>query len=419
MKDVVTAILGGGQGARLWPLTRDRAKPAVPLGGKFRLIDVPISNSLHAHANRIYVLTQFNSASLHRHIGQTYRFDAFGGAFVDILAAEQGLDNRSWYQGTADAIRQNLYRLLDARTRDVLVLSGDHLYLMDLAAFVRRHRDCDADITIGVSPVPRHEAHDFGIMQLDAAGRIVEFVEKPKEDRVLDELVPKPEALQALGGHVPEGHLLASMGIYLFRCGVLRDLLGATTATDFGRDVIPAALGARPVYAFAHTGYWRDIGTIKAFHEANLDLTRPLPPLNLYSPDRPIYTNSRFLPGTKINRCQVDCSVLCEGSIITASRVVDSIIGIRAVVRADTEIESSIVMGARGYASQEPGSLPMGIGRGCRIRGAIIDLDAYVGDGCHLRNAKGVQEADGEHVCIRGGIVVVPRGARVPPGTEI
>ncbi len=419
MKDVVTAILGGGQGARLWPLTRHRAKPAVPVGGKFRLIDVPISNSLHAGANRIYVLTQFNSASLHRHIAQSYRFDMFSGGFVDLLAAEQGLGDRTWYQGTADAIRQNLGRLTSETTRDVLVLSGDHLYLMDLAAFVRRHRECEADITIAVSPVPRAEAHAFGIMQLDARGRIVEFVEKPKEESAKEALVPAPATREALGGAVPPDHLLASMGIYLFRREVLEQLLTGTDGADFGHHVIPAAIGCRAVYAFAHPGYWRDIGTISAFYEASLDLTRPLPPLNLYSAERPIFTHSRFLPGTKINRCQVEQSILCEGSILTASLVRRSIVGIRAIVREDTEIESSIVMGAHAYSAEQPGTPPLGIGRGCTIRKAIVDLGAYVGDGSRLVNTRGVEEEDGENHCIRGGVIVVPRGARIPAGTEI
>lgn len=421
MRDVVTAILGGGQGARLWPLTRDRAKPAVPLGGKFRLIDVAVSNSLHAGFDRIFVLTQFNSASLHRHLAQTFRFDAFRGGFVDLMAAEQGLDNRDWYQGTADAIRQNLDRLEEVGARDVLILSGDHLYLMDLGAFVADHQDCQADITIAVTPVPRSQASSFGIMQVDETGRIVRFVEKPKTSAELDALTPSAASLKALGFEPPEGSLLASMGIYVFRCPVLGETLRGTKATDFGRDVIPGALHSHRVHAFAHAGYWRDIGTIPAFHEANLDLTLPLPPLNLYSRERPIYTHARFLPGTKINQCQVERSILCEGSIISESRIVQSIVGIRAIVRAGTELERTVVMGLRSYetAGGVGEGPPLGIGRDCHLRNAIVDLDARVGDGCRLINLAGVQEADTEHYAIRGGIIVVPRGARVPPGTEV
>jgi glucose-1-phosphate adenylyltransferase len=422
VRDVVTAILGGGQGARLWPLTRDRAKPAVPVGGKFRLIDVPISNSLHAGIEQIYVLTQFNSASLHRHIAQTYRFDAFRDSWVDILAAEQGIENRDWYQGTADAIRQNLPRLLQARSRDILVLSGDHLYLMDLGAFVARHRDARADLTIAVTAVPRSQASGFGIMQVDGEGRIVRFVEKPKDEALLDELTPDREALAKVGLELPSGWLLASMGIYLFRSDVMKGLLAESTATDFGRDVIPTALESHAVVAFLHRGYWRDIGTIPSFHEANLDLTRPLPPLNLYSRHRPIYTHARFLPGTKINRCDVEQSILCEGSIITASRIRHSIVGIRAIVKEGTQIEKSVVMGARSYEQLDadaPSDVPLGIGRDCVVRNAIIDLDARIGDGVKLVNAKGVKDEDHGDWCIRDGIIVVARGATIPPGTEI
>jgi glucose-1-phosphate adenylyltransferase len=421
MPGVVCAILGGGQGTRLWPLTRDRAKPAVPLGGKFRLIDVPISNSLHAGIERIYVLTQFMSMSLHRHIAQTYRFDSFRGGYVDILAAQQTMDDRDWYQGTADAIRRNLAPLNESGAKHVLILSGDQLYLMDVKAFVTRHRDCHADLTIAVTPVPREQARSLGIMRVDGEGRIVRFVEKPRDEKVLDELTPDASALAALGFDAPPGHLLASMGIYTFRRNVLNELLVGTKAADFGRDVIPSAIDERRVFAYAYSGYWRDIGTIPAFHEANLDLTQPLPPLNLYSPKFPIYTHPRFLPGTKVNRCQVEQSILCEGSIISESRIANSIVGIRAVVGAGSVIEQSVVMGARFYESQAPTShpVPIGIGEGCEIRNAIVDLNARIGDGSRLVNERGVQEHDGDNWCIRGGVIVVPRDAVVPPGTVV
>jgi len=421
MKDIVTAILGGGAGTRLWPLTRDRAKPAVPLAGKFRLIDVPVSNSLHAGIDRIYVLTQFLSESLNRHLAQTYRFDAFRPGFVDVLAAQQGLDDRTWYQGTADAIRQNSATLLEGRFRDVLILSGDQLYLMDLRSMVQRHRGTDADLTIAVSPVPRDQAGGLGVMQVDGEGRIVRFVEKPKDPALLDSLAPDPAALAVLGFRAPAGWVLASTGIYAFRRESLRESLLGTKHTDFGRDVIPGAIGSKRVMAFAHTGYWRDIGTIPSFHEANLDLTRPLPPLNLYSREFPIYTHPRFLPGTKVNRCQVDQSILCEGSIISDSKIAHSLVGIRAIVRQGAEIESSIVMGAREYESEtgESHEIPLGIGRDCRLKNVIVDLNARIGEGCVLTNEKGVKELDGEAWCIRGGIIVVPRDAVVPAGTVV
>jgi len=417
----VTAILGGGQGKRLWPLTRERCKPAVPLGGKFRLIDVPISNSLHAGIDAIYVLTQFNSASLHRHINQSYRFDAFRGGFVDILAAEERMDSRDWYQGTADAVRQNLHHLADTHAREVLILSGDQLYLMDVRAFVKRHREAEADLTVAVTAVPRSQAKGLGIMRVDKDGRIVEFVEKPQDDAVLDRLAPDDATLRRMGFDAPSGSLLASMGIYVFRRKVLHELLEGTAAHDFGKEVIPGAIRERRVWSFAYEGYWRDIGTIPAFHEASLELTHALPPLNLYSPDYPIYTHSRFLPGTKINRCDVEQSILCEGSIITDAEISHSIVGIRAIVRGGSKIERSVVMGAKEYEPQKGSgnSVPMGIGRDCEIRNAIVDLNARIGDGVRIVNAKGVDHADADTHCIRGGIVVVPRGAVVPPGTVI
>ncbi|MCG3133895.1 MAG: Glucose-1-phosphate adenylyltransferase [Planctomycetes bacterium] len=421
MKTVVTAILGGGQGSRLWPLTRDRAKPAVPLGGKFRLIDVPISNSLHAGFERVWVITQFNSASLHRHISQTYRFDPFRGGFVEILAADERSDRKDWYQGTADAIRRNLIHLADLRPRDVLILSGDQLYLMDMRAFVKRHRAASADLTVAVTAVPRSQAKALGIMRVDREGRIVEFVEKPQDEQVLDRLTPPPETLAALGFKAEPGALLASMGIYTFRMDVLQEIVGGTGAADFGRDVIPAAIKDRRVWSFAYNGYWRDIGTIPSFHEASLELTHPLPPLNLYSPDFPIYTHQRFLPGTKVNKCEVEQSILCEGSIISESRITNSIIGIRAIVRPGAKIDRTIVMGGREYESQRPSdaAVPMGIGRDCVVKNAIIDLDARIGDGAQLVNARGVDHEDADNYAIRGGVIVVPRNATIPPGTII
>ncbi|MDY7095629.1 MAG: sugar phosphate nucleotidyltransferase, partial [Acidobacteriota bacterium] len=279
---MVTAVLGGGQGARLWPLTQHRAKPSVPVGGKFRLIDIPISNSLHAGIDRIYVLTQFNSASLHRHIAQTYRFDLFRNGFVNILAAEQNVYNRDWYQGTADAVRQHLDRLSYQDTRQVVVLSGDQLYSMKLEEFVGSHRRREADVSIAVKPVRREEARGLGIMRVAEDGRILEFVEKPQEDEELDRLALSQQALDDLGFEGEGGMLLASMGIYVFNTGPLQGLLEGTEFTDFGREVIPEALNEYRVFAFGYHGYWRDIGTIGAFHQANLELAQPLPPLNLY-----------------------------------------------------------------------------------------------------------------------------------------
>lgn len=421
MKSVVTAILGGGQGTRLWPLTHARAKPAVPLGGKFRLIDIPISNSLHADITRIYVLTQYASATLHRHIAQTYRFDHFGQGFVDILAAEQSPGNHEWFQGTADAVRQTLPYLLYGGSRDVLILSGDQLYLMDLPGFIRRHREVEADITIAVKPVSRAEAPAFGIMRVDDDGRIVEFVEKPQEAETLDDLALTSRQIEQLGFDAEPGTLLASMGIYVFRSAVLPEAL-ESDADDFGKEVIPQSLERYRVHAFPHYDYWEDVGTIDAYHRANLALTDPLPPLNLYDPERPIYTRPRFLPGTKMQRCEIERAVLCEGSLVSDSRIHRSIVGIRAVVRERSTLENSIVMGAQRYESDEENSgtgVRLGIGRNCVIRNAIVDLDARVGDGVKLVNTTGVQEADGPNWHIRGGVIVVPRGTTIEPGTVI
>ncbi len=423
MKNVVTAILGGGQGARLAPLTQYRAKPAVPFGGKFRLIDIPISNSLHARFDRIYVLTQFQSASLHQHIAQTYRFDMFRGGFVEILAAEQGLGQRDWYQGTADAVRQNLTRLIDDnRPSEVLILSGDQLYLMDMRRFVLSHRERQADVTVAVKPVSRAEASAFGILRLNPEGRVVEFVEKPKTDEALDAVALDATTRDALGFPAPPGSFLASMGIYTFRPEILREMLVGSPHTDFGKEVLPASLERCRVFAFPYDGYWTDIGTIPSFHQANLDLTLPLPPLDLYDQDYRIYTHARFLPGTKINHCAVTSSVLCEGSIITGARILDSIVGIRAVVRAGSTLERSIVMGANRFErmdESERHEIPIGIGRDCQIRNAIIDFNARIGDGCKLLNEAGIAEAETENYAIRGGIIVVPKGAELAPGTIV
>ena len=421
MEKIVTAILGGGQGSRLWPLTRDRAKPAVPVGGKFRLIDIPISNSLHAGIDRIFVITQFNSASLHRHIAQTYRFSAFSNGFVNILAAEQTLENRDWFQGTADAVRQTLPRLLEFDPPEILILSGDQLYLMDISKFVRIHRERNADLTIAVKPVTREEASAFGILRLDPSGRIVDFVEKPKEAAQLDAIELDEQTRAALGFPVSQGSFLASMGIYVFRPEVLSELLVGTSTVDFGREVIPQALSQYRVFAFPHDGYWADIGTIPSFHQANLELTLPLPPLNLYDPEFRIFTHPRFLPGIKVNDCSVRYSILNEGSILSGSHIADSIIGIRSMVRSGSVIERSIVMGANVLEILPEGSeqIPIGIGRDCTIRNAIIDFNAHIGDGCRLVNEEGVQQFDNENYSIRDGIIIVHKNAVVPPGTIV
>jgi glucose-1-phosphate adenylyltransferase len=421
LEKVITAILGGGQGSRLWPLTRDRAKPAVPIGGKFRLIDIPISNSLHAGIDRIFVITQFNSASLHRHIAQTYRFSAFSLGYVNILAAELTAERKDWYQGTADAVRQCLPRLLEPNPPEVLILSGDQLYLMNIGELMKTHRERGADLTIAVKPVTREEAPGFGILRLDPTGRVREFHEKPKKPEELDMLAVDEQTQAAMGYPAPEGSLLASMGIYIFRPEVLSELLVGSSTLDFGREVIPQSLDQYRVYAYPYEGYWTDIGTIPSFHQANLDLTLPLPPLNLYDPELRIFTHPRFLPGTKVNQCFIQCSLLSEGSILSGSRVTDSIIGIRAVVREHAIVERSVIMGANIWESLPQGSsqVPIGIGKDCHVRNSIIDFNARIGDGCKLLNEAGVQNFDNDNYCIRDGIIVVPKNAVLPPGTVI
>lgn len=421
MENVVTAILGGGQGSRLAPLTRYRAKPAVPVAGKFRLIDIPISNSLHARIERIYVLTQFNSASLHRHIAQSYRFDVFSRGFVNILAAEQSVSNRDWYQGTADAVRQNLPRLIYKRPSEVLVLSGDQLYLMELRSFVEWHRANLADLTVAVKAVPREEASAFGVMKIDSKGQIIDFVEKPQDAAQIDELVVPAQTLERLGFEPSRDQCLASMGIYVFKPAVLKSLLDGTDATDFGHQVIPSAVPDLRVFAFGYAGYWRDIGTIGAFHHANIELTQPVPPLDLYSPQRPFYTHPRFLPGTKVDDCSVHHSVICEGSVVSGASISNSVVGIRSMIREGTVVDRTVMMGANHYEWEpsESGVPLVGIGRNCTIRNAIIDLDSRIGDGVRLVNEAGRDEVIEENFAIRSGVIVIPRGCTIPDGTVI
>lgn len=420
MRGVVTAILGGGQGVRLWPLTRDRAKPAVPVAGKFRLIDIPISNSLHAGIDRIFVLTQFNSASLHRHIAQTYRFDAFSEGFVNILAAEQTTRNRDWYQGTADAVRQTLSRLTEAGPSEIVILSGDQLYLMDIAQFVTEHRGHEADLTIAVSPVSPAEAQGLGILRLDRHRRLTEFVEKPTDPEVIARFTLDADTVSNTGVAADPGSLLASTGIYVFRTEALVRLLGEYEGDDFGRDLIPQAIRDLRVFGYVHPGYWRDIGTIGSFHEASLELTHQLPAFNLYDPDFPIYTHPRFLPGSKVTECRVYESVLCDGSILHGSEITNSIIGVRAVVRRGTVIERSVVMGGTHYEPAPPSdAVRLGIGEHCHIRNSIIDFNVRIGDGCRLLNEAGLHHADGDGWHIRDGVIVIPGSAVLPPGTVV
>jgi glucose-1-phosphate adenylyltransferase len=423
MKNVLAIILGGGRGTRLYPLTKFRAKPAVPIGGKFRLIDIPISNCLHWNIRKIMVLTQFNTASLHRHISQSYRFDGFSDGFLQILAAQQTIEDSNWYQGTADAVRKNIHYIKQQKVEHVVVLSGDQLYRINLQAFMDYHLEKNADITIAVKPVPRQQAGDFGILQVDDLLRIVKFVEKPKENALLDELFT-PSII--LGTQDENLNYIASMGIYIFKKDVLIDLLEHNVKEDFGREVIPAALADRQVFAFVFTDYWEDIGTIKAFFEANLDFANPFPRFDFYNEDTPIYTRKRFLPGSKIEHCDVHYSLISDGSIIEGSKLSNTVIGTRSIVRANTYLERVVMMGADYYESVEEKSedarrqrCQVGIGRNCIIRNAILDKNVRIGEGVRILNEKGLVNFDHDRYNIVDGIVVVPKNVEIPDGFVI
>ena len=417
MRSVMAVVLGGGRGTRLHPLTKLRAKPAVPIAGKYRLIDVPISNCLNAGVNKIYVLTQFLSASLHRHIYQTYQFDRFSGGFVYVLAAEETPSGRDWYQGTADAVRKNLVHLANSRAEDTLVLSGDHLYRMDYAEFVAHHRRKRADVTIAVQPVPRHDVARYGIVKTGEDQRISIFREKPSADEV--------EGLECVWGD--EQACLASMGVYVFRTDVLRELLEQSDADDFGSQVIPAAIETRRVYAFPFDGYWEDIGTIRSFYEANIALTRGDPPFDFYDARYPIYTRPRFLPSSRADGCTLDETVLAEGCLIRQSEIRESVIGLRSIIGPDVRISRTVIMGADFYETPErtaenrlQGRPNVGIGRGSRIAGAIIDKNARVGEGVTIRIRTSRDEnVEAENFVIRDGLVVVPKNAVIPDGTVL
>ncbi len=412
--NVIGVIMGGGAGTRLQPLTRDRAKPAVPIAGKYRLVDIPISNCINSHIRRMYLLTQFNSVSLHQHVAHSFQFDQFHRGYVRLLAAQQTPDSVGWFEGTADAVRKSFRYFLDEQPDIIVILSGDQLYRMDFAEVIQQHLDTQAEVTIATKPVPRDEAGALGIMQVDSQKRIVRFVEKPGIGPALDEL-RQP-------GVGPERYL-ANMGIYVFNAKVLQELLESLPHTDFGRDIIPEAIQRHKVCSFSFDGYWRDIGTIGSFWQANLELTDVNPPFTFYDAKAPIYTHMRYLPPSKINCCDLNRTLLCEGCIITGHRILHSIIGIRAVVGDGSVIEHSIVMGADYYEGERPappGAVPpLGIGRDCFIRNAIIDKNARIGDGCYI-TPEGIPDGTvTPNYTVRDGVIVIPKKAVIPAGTRI
>ena len=408
--DVVAVIMGGGAGTRLFPLTKDRAKPAVPLAGKYRLVDIPISNCLNSDLRRIFLLTQFNSGSLHRHIQESYRFDTFSPGFVEILAAEQRIDRTDWYQGTADAVRQNLLHLNSYPHRLVLILSGDQLYRMDYHTILEQHVASGAEVTVATTPVTAALAGGFGIMEAAEDGRITRFVEKPTD----------PAVQATLRGYPNE--LPASMGIYVFDRDVLADAL-AGSEVDFGKHVIPKLIETRRVHVYRHQGYWEDIGTIRAFYEANLDLCEPLPQFNFYDASAPIYTHARYLPASKIIKSQVERSVIADGCIINDALIEHSLLGVRSRVQAGATIRDSLIMGQDYYDSPDrvpqPGAPPMGIGHGTWIEGTIVDKNARIGDEVRITPDNKPTFLDGPNFYVRDGIVIIPKNGVIMSGTVI
>ena len=421
-RSVIAVILGGGQGTRLFPLTKLRSKPAVPIAGKYRLVDIPISNCLNSGIRRIYVLTQFNSASLNRHIKNTYNFDVFSSGFVDILAAEQTPNSKNWYQGTADAVRQSIHHMENQRHDHVFILSGDQLYQMDYRHMMEKHEQNNADLTVATIPVVAEDATGFGIMKTNDQGMIESFVEKPAADELNQWKSETPEKFSSEGRHY-----LASMGIYIFKKGVLAELLDKhEDATDFGKEIIPRAIETDyRVQSYEFDGYWTDIGTIKSFFEANLALTDDLPQFNLYDNEDSIYTRARLLPASKLSGTTFDHSVLAEGCLIEASRIERSVIGIRSRIGKGTTIEDSIIMGNDFFQSREEledennDEPPMAIGQRCFISNAIIDKNCKIGNDVRIAGGDHLEDGDYGEYHVVDGIVIVPKNSVIREGTKI
>jgi glucose-1-phosphate adenylyltransferase len=424
---VLALILGGGAGQRLYPLTKRRAKPAVPLGGKYRLIDIPVSNCINSDLHRIFILTQYNSASLNRHIARTYRFSRFTNGFVEILAAEITPERPDWFQGTADAVRQSLHHLADYKGDTILVLSGDHLYRMDYRDFIARHHDTNADVTLSVTAARVEDASGFGLVKIDDTGRVTEFSEKPT-GAALENMRVDTTKLGLSSDQAERRPFLASMGIYVFRKDVLRQLLldELPEAADFGKEIIPQALSSCNVQAHLFDGYWEDIGTMGSFYRANIEMTHPLPPFNVFDAEAPMYTRPRYLPGSKLLDCHVMSSVITEGCIINGATITDSIVGIRSRVEHGSRLEGVLMMGADFYqtidemqAEINKGYPRIGVGSNCTIRKTIIDKNARIGSGVKILNEKQIEELDGEDFFIRDGVVIIPKNGVIPDGTVI
>lgn len=422
MDDVLAIILGGGRGNRLFPLTQMRSKPAVPIGGKYRLIDIPISNCLHAELRRIFILTQFNSASLNRHVSQTYRMDTFSRGFVDILAAEQTPDNPNWFQGTADAVRQAARHFEGYKADYYLILAGDHLYRMDFGALIDAHVDRGADITIAAQPVSPRDATEMGIFLFDRNGQIASFEEKPNADRLAEigRSIPPGSAFPGHDDHKP---FVASMGIYVFSRDVLLDILKENQSIDFGKEIIPASLQSCKVNAYLYSGYWADVGTILSFYESNIMLTQDQPPFRFYDPRKPIYTRPRFLAASRVIDSKIDHAMIAEGTYINRCSIEHSIVGIRTKIDVGAKVTRSVLLGADYYEEDagdpEQSDTPLGVGVDSVLDRVILDKNARIGRGVRLVNERAVEHEDGAFYAIRNGIIVIPKGAVVPDGAVV
>ena len=422
---VVCVIMGGGRGTRLYPLTASRCKPAVPLAGKYRLIDIPISNCLNSGFNTICVLTQFNTASLHSHIQRTYKFDAFGRGYVDILAAEQNMESESWYQGTADAVRHNLQHFNLKDDDHVLILSGDQLFRMDFRPMLMQHISEKADVTIAAKAMPKSEVSALGVMRVKEDSEISEFVEKPKDPAVIDSLVIRGKLRDNLSDKSDREYCLASMGIYVFSGKFLREALD-NDMKDFGKEVIPGLLGKKKLVAHVFDAYWEDIGTVRAFWETNLALTDPVPPFDFYDEVAPIYTHDRLLPAAKLNACTLERVIMAEGAIVSKAKLTRCVVGVRAVIDEGSELENVVHMGADYFetleeicAARGKGRPIIGIGKNCIVHNAIVDKNARIGDGCKL-SPEGVEDGwETKEMCVRDGVLIVKKDAIVPAGTVV
>lgn len=423
MNNIISLILGGGRGTRLYPLTKFRSKPAVPFAGKYRLIDIPISNCLNSGLNRVYILTQFLSVSLHRHVTATYKFDTFSEGFVEVLAAQQTLDRADWYQGTADAVRQNLRYIQQRGIDDVLILSGDQLYRMDYRDMLKTHLQSGADVTIGTLPVPRSDVSGFGVLKLDDSGRVVEFTEKPQDDAVIDHYRTSPEWIKKQGLEPRGREHLASMGIYLFRRDVLVDLLTRYDHTDFGKEVFPSSIESHHVQAHLFDGYWEDVGTIKSFMQSNLALASDNPPLSLDTEEHRIYTKPRYLPPTRMSGAMIKNSLIADGCTIGEGTVIEnSVIGVRCRIGRDVTIRDSVVIGADYYdtpPASPDGPPPIGIGERSNIQGALIDKNCRIGRDVHVVNDSQREDFETAEVMVRDGIVVVPKDGVLGDGWRL